>query len=174
MSRFSTPVRPVFVASFNRQSSIIALKDTDSFILNSVYNNIYVCHTCNVSLSLYFRLVLYLQYSSTRDNVFLLSFSFISLTDKVLREISVVEIVGCTLNMCFLGYYTIMVCIAYKKYVPQNASFFPQVVWRIAPPPYMDTFARCFFFFSFCKTKLRALVTLCSFYSGILYVAGMG
>ncbi|XP_024869577.1 uncharacterized protein LOC112453202 [Temnothorax curvispinosus] len=33
---------------------------------------------------------------------------FISLTDKVLREISVVEIVGCTLNMCFLGYYTLM------------------------------------------------------------------
>nr|XP_012230135.1 PREDICTED: odorant receptor 63a-like [Linepithema humile] len=33
---------------------------------------------------------------------------FISLTDKVLREISLVEIVGCTLNMCFLGYYTIM------------------------------------------------------------------
>ncbi|XP_036147243.1 odorant receptor 63a-like [Monomorium pharaonis] len=32
---------------------------------------------------------------------------FISLTDKVLREISVVEIVGCTLNMCFLGYYTL-------------------------------------------------------------------
>ncbi|XP_019883396.1 odorant receptor 85c-like isoform X1 [Camponotus floridanus] len=33
---------------------------------------------------------------------------FISLTDKVLREISIVEIAGCTLNMCFLGYYTIM------------------------------------------------------------------
>ncbi|XP_070158752.1 odorant receptor 10-like [Polyergus mexicanus] len=32
---------------------------------------------------------------------------FISLTDKVLREISIVEIVGCTLNMCFLGYYII-------------------------------------------------------------------
>ncbi|XP_039304871.1 uncharacterized protein LOC105195172 isoform X2 [Solenopsis invicta] len=32
---------------------------------------------------------------------------FISLTDKVLREISMVEIVGCTLNMCFLGYYTL-------------------------------------------------------------------
>jgi len=47
-----------------------------------------------------------------------MSSSFISLTDKVLREISVVEIVGCTLNMCFLGYYTITVCISYKKYVP--------------------------------------------------------
>ncbi|XP_011058403.1 PREDICTED: uncharacterized protein LOC105148395 [Acromyrmex echinatior] len=32
---------------------------------------------------------------------------FISLTDKVLREISIVEIVGCTLNMCFLGYYSL-------------------------------------------------------------------
>ncbi|XP_011880194.1 PREDICTED: odorant receptor 63a-like [Vollenhovia emeryi] len=32
---------------------------------------------------------------------------FISLTDKVLREISVVEIVGCTINICFLGYYTL-------------------------------------------------------------------
>ncbi|XP_020279256.1 odorant receptor 82a-like [Pseudomyrmex gracilis] len=32
---------------------------------------------------------------------------FIELTDRVLREISMVEIVGCTLNMCFLGYYTI-------------------------------------------------------------------
>ncbi|XP_032669650.1 uncharacterized protein LOC116843377 [Odontomachus brunneus] len=32
---------------------------------------------------------------------------FVSLTDRVLREISVVEIVGCTLNMCFLGYYAI-------------------------------------------------------------------
>ncbi|GAB1864857.1 Odorant receptor [Camponotus japonicus] len=33
---------------------------------------------------------------------------FISLTEKILREISVVEITGCTLNMCFLGYYVIM------------------------------------------------------------------
>ncbi|XP_011880197.1 PREDICTED: odorant receptor 63a-like isoform X2 [Vollenhovia emeryi] len=33
---------------------------------------------------------------------------FISLTDKILREISVVEIVGCTLSMCLLGYYLIM------------------------------------------------------------------
>ncbi|XP_011880193.1 PREDICTED: uncharacterized protein LOC105568825 isoform X2 [Vollenhovia emeryi] len=32
---------------------------------------------------------------------------FISLTDKVLREISLVEIVGCTLNMCLLGYFSI-------------------------------------------------------------------
>ncbi|KAL0117061.1 hypothetical protein PUN28_010129 [Cardiocondyla obscurior] len=47
---------------------------------------------------------------------------FISLTDKVLREISVVEIVGCTLNMCFLGYYTLTVCISYKKYVPRETS----------------------------------------------------
>ncbi|XP_011684705.1 PREDICTED: odorant receptor 85c-like [Wasmannia auropunctata] len=31
---------------------------------------------------------------------------FISLTDKVLREISIVEIVGCTLNMCLLGYFS--------------------------------------------------------------------
>ncbi|XP_070518189.1 odorant receptor 4-like isoform X2 [Cardiocondyla obscurior] len=33
---------------------------------------------------------------------------FVSLTDKILREISVVEIVGCTLSMCFLGYYIVM------------------------------------------------------------------
>ncbi|XP_024876942.1 uncharacterized protein LOC112457875 [Temnothorax curvispinosus] len=33
---------------------------------------------------------------------------FISLTEKVLHEISLVEIVGCTLNLCFLGYYVIM------------------------------------------------------------------
>nr|XP_012230136.1 PREDICTED: uncharacterized protein LOC105676663 [Linepithema humile] len=32
---------------------------------------------------------------------------FISLTDKVLREISFVEMIGCTLSMCFLGYFTI-------------------------------------------------------------------
>ncbi|KAL0117057.1 hypothetical protein PUN28_010128 [Cardiocondyla obscurior] len=36
---------------------------------------------------------------------------FVSLTDKILREISVVEIVGCTLSMCFLGYYIVMVRI---------------------------------------------------------------
>ncbi|XP_029660080.1 uncharacterized protein LOC115233664 [Formica exsecta] len=33
--------------------------------------------------------------------------NFISLTDKVLREISIVEVMGCTLSMCFLGYYTV-------------------------------------------------------------------
>ncbi|XP_020279359.1 uncharacterized protein LOC109852537 [Pseudomyrmex gracilis] len=33
---------------------------------------------------------------------------FISLTDTLMREISAVEIIGCTLNMCLLGYYTIM------------------------------------------------------------------
>ncbi|XP_019699413.2 odorant receptor 63a-like isoform X2 [Harpegnathos saltator] len=33
---------------------------------------------------------------------------FVSLTDRILREISIVEIIGCTLNMCFLGYYVIM------------------------------------------------------------------
>ncbi|XP_072747239.1 odorant receptor 82a-like isoform X1 [Anoplolepis gracilipes] len=33
--------------------------------------------------------------------------NFISLTDKILREISMVEVVGCTLSMCFLGYYTV-------------------------------------------------------------------
>ncbi|XP_072747242.1 uncharacterized protein [Anoplolepis gracilipes] len=33
--------------------------------------------------------------------------NFISLTNKVLREVSLVEVVGCTLSMCFLGYYTI-------------------------------------------------------------------
>ncbi|KAL0117050.1 hypothetical protein PUN28_010126 [Cardiocondyla obscurior] len=31
---------------------------------------------------------------------------FISLTDKVLREISFVEVVGCTFNMCLLGYFS--------------------------------------------------------------------
>jgi len=57
-----------------------------------------------------------------------ISFSFISLTDKVLREISVVEIIGCTLNMCFLGYYTITVCISYKKYVPRKAHRYFEAV----------------------------------------------
>ncbi|KAL6259106.1 hypothetical protein P5V15_009028 [Pogonomyrmex californicus] len=33
---------------------------------------------------------------------------FISLMQKVLHEISLVEIIGCTLNICFLGYYIIM------------------------------------------------------------------
>ncbi|KAL6259107.1 hypothetical protein P5V15_009029 [Pogonomyrmex californicus] len=33
---------------------------------------------------------------------------FISLTEKILHEIFLVEIVGCTMNMCFLGYYIIM------------------------------------------------------------------
>ncbi|XP_020295537.1 uncharacterized protein LOC109860675 [Pseudomyrmex gracilis] len=33
---------------------------------------------------------------------------FISLVEKILHEISLVEIVECTLNMCFLGYYVIM------------------------------------------------------------------
>ncbi|XP_018310067.1 uncharacterized protein [Mycetomoellerius zeteki] len=32
---------------------------------------------------------------------------FITLTDKMLREISMVEILGCTLSMCFLGYFVI-------------------------------------------------------------------
>ncbi|KAL6259108.1 uncharacterized protein LOC105432107 [Pogonomyrmex barbatus] len=32
---------------------------------------------------------------------------FISLTDKILREMAFIDIFGCTLNMCFLGYYTI-------------------------------------------------------------------
>ncbi|KAL0117042.1 hypothetical protein PUN28_010124 [Cardiocondyla obscurior] len=33
---------------------------------------------------------------------------FISLTEKIIHEISLVEIIGCTLNICFLGYYVIM------------------------------------------------------------------
>ncbi|XP_018046442.1 PREDICTED: uncharacterized protein LOC108685937 [Atta colombica] len=33
---------------------------------------------------------------------------FIKLTEKVLRQISLVEVVGCTLNICFTGYSTIM------------------------------------------------------------------
>lgn len=38
-------------------------------------------------------------------------FSFISLTEELLQEISLVEVVGCTLNICFLGYYCMMVYI---------------------------------------------------------------
>ncbi|CAD1473675.1 unnamed protein product, partial [Heterotrigona itama] len=34
--------------------------------------------------------------------------NFISLTEDLLHEISLVEIVGCTINMCFLGYYSMM------------------------------------------------------------------
>lgn len=40
-----------------------------------------------------------------------LCFSFIALTEELLHEISLVEVVGSTLNMCFLGYYTMMVWI---------------------------------------------------------------
>lgn len=48
--------------------------------------------------------------------------SFISLTEKVLHEISLVEIVGCTLNICFLGYYVIMVGIS-RKTIQQSTLF---------------------------------------------------
>ncbi|XP_018406422.1 PREDICTED: uncharacterized protein LOC108782615 [Cyphomyrmex costatus] len=34
--------------------------------------------------------------------------NFISLTEELLHEISLVEVVGCTLNICFLGYYCMM------------------------------------------------------------------
>jgi len=44
-----------------------------------------------------------------------ISFSFISLTDRILREISVVEIVQCTVSMCLLGYNIIMVYKYYTK-----------------------------------------------------------
>ncbi|XP_053999467.1 odorant receptor 63a-like [Hylaeus anthracinus] len=33
---------------------------------------------------------------------------FIDLTENLLHEISLVEVVGCTLNICFLGYYSMM------------------------------------------------------------------
>jgi len=56
------------------------------------------------------------------NNIYIIFSSFISLTDKVLREISIVEIVGCTLNMCFLGYYSLTVCILYKKYVSKRIA----------------------------------------------------
>ncbi|XP_011880196.1 PREDICTED: uncharacterized protein LOC105568828 isoform X1 [Vollenhovia emeryi] len=57
---------------------------------------------------------------------------FISLTDKILREISVVEIVGCTLSMCLLGYYLIMVCILYEKYVPRREHCYCKTISEIA------------------------------------------
>ncbi|XP_076235772.1 uncharacterized protein LOC143180125 [Calliopsis andreniformis] len=34
--------------------------------------------------------------------------NFIELTEDLLHEISLVEVVGCTLNICFLGYYSMM------------------------------------------------------------------
>ncbi|XP_036147239.1 odorant receptor 4 [Monomorium pharaonis] len=34
--------------------------------------------------------------------------NFISLMDKILREISILEVVGCTISMCLLGYYFVM------------------------------------------------------------------
>ncbi|XP_043488579.1 uncharacterized protein LOC122515328 [Polistes fuscatus] len=34
--------------------------------------------------------------------------NFISVTENLLNEISLIEVVGCTLNMCLLGYYCIM------------------------------------------------------------------
>ncbi|XP_018310063.1 uncharacterized protein [Mycetomoellerius zeteki] len=33
---------------------------------------------------------------------------FIKLTEKILQQVSLVEVVGCTLNICFIGYYIIM------------------------------------------------------------------
>ncbi|KAL6259111.1 hypothetical protein P5V15_009033 [Pogonomyrmex californicus] len=52
---------------------------------------------------------------------------FISLTDKVLREISVVEIIGCTLNMCLLGYYTIT-----EWEIKNSASYITYIVLLIS------------------------------------------
>jgi len=46
----------------------------------------------------------------------LLFCSFIVLTGKILHEISLVEIIGCTLDICLLGYYVIMVGISCKMY----------------------------------------------------------
>ncbi|KAG6804456.1 hypothetical protein HZU73_00378 [Apis mellifera caucasica] len=34
--------------------------------------------------------------------------NFIALTEDLLHEISLIEVVGCTLNICFLGYYSMM------------------------------------------------------------------
>ncbi|XP_011684713.1 PREDICTED: uncharacterized protein LOC105448048 [Wasmannia auropunctata] len=47
---------------------------------------------------------------------------FISHTDRILREIAFVEIAGCTLNICLLGYYALTVRISCNKYVSQNVS----------------------------------------------------
>ena len=45
-----------------------------------------------------------------KGNVFIETFySFIALTEDLLHEISLIEVVGCTLNICFLGYYSMMV-----------------------------------------------------------------
>lgn len=53
-----------------------------------------------------------MKYESYKEEMLLLIlrvFSFISLTEELLHEISLVEVVGCTLNICFLGYYLLMV-----------------------------------------------------------------
>jgi len=39
-----------------------------------------------------------------------------------------VEMAGCTLSMCFLGYYVITVCISYKKYVPRKTHRYFEAV----------------------------------------------
>jgi len=46
----------------------------------------------------------------------LLFCSFIVLTGKIIHEISLVEVVGCTLDICLLGYYVITVGISWKIY----------------------------------------------------------
>lgn len=55
------------------------------------------------------------KYESYEEEMLLLVvlrvFSFITLTEELLHEISLVEVVGCTLNICFLGYYCMMVHI---------------------------------------------------------------
>jgi len=38
------------------------------------------------------------------------------LTGKILHEISLVEVIGCTLDICLLGYYVITVGISCKIY----------------------------------------------------------
>lgn len=37
-------------------------------------------------------------------------FRFLALTEKTLQQISFTEFLGCTLDICLVGYYVIMVC----------------------------------------------------------------
>ena len=40
-------------------------------------------------------------------------YRFISRLESLLSEICLIEVLGCTLNLCLLGYYFIMVCSKY-------------------------------------------------------------
>ncbi|XP_018310064.1 uncharacterized protein [Mycetomoellerius zeteki] len=55
---------------------------------------------------------------------------FLSNLEAIMREICFVELIGCTFNLCMLGYYTITVCLKFKKgeYVTDCLSLLPILI----------------------------------------------